>query len=209
MPLPINLPARISKKSPLTARWGNDIRQAIARLASRKDPRPPGIWGKVFPPFWVYLQIQDNVTWSVFMEPGYVVARDNKTGDAVTEWEPTSRPTKDSPLTVSDGDKIWVKVTEDGDGIVTAAEIGSGSSWPESLAPVLTGGEGTAADGERYYHIAEFNSHSVETDLLVKTQFLTGNIDHFQPTLVENLTLSPSTGAVSYTHLTLPTICSV
>lgn len=39
---PINLPARITggNNTPITARWANEVREAIARLAKRKPPLP-------------------------------------------------------------------------------------------------------------------------------------------------------------------------
>jgi len=42
MSLPINIPGRIVKDQAVTALWANSVREAIARLASRKEPRRGG-----------------------------------------------------------------------------------------------------------------------------------------------------------------------
>ena len=142
------------------------------------------------PPFWIDIYESDS-EWKAFMTTGEVVARDNRSGTAIVNFTPTSIPTKVSPLTITAATKIWCKVSDSAYGIATAAEIGSGTSWPSSLAPVLVGGDNSSGTaGYRYYKIAQFTE---EGGQLVKEQLLTGHIDHFQPTLAENLTTSPST----------------
>ena len=137
-----------------------------------------------FDPLWTTMTFVDP-DYQIVMQDGKVIARDNLVGDCVTTWDIDNLPTKDSPMTVADGDKVWCKVDEDDSGIVTAAKIESGSDWPESLAPVLKGGDNTSGTpGYRYYEIAEFIK---EDGVLVRHQYLTGHIDHFPPTLIDNL----------------------
>ena len=160
---------------------------------SLKDPaaQDPRAGGSHPIPFFTTL-IPDGAAWKITMEDGKVVNRILKAGDSVILIDVTGIPTKESPLTVAAGDKVWVKVTEDESGSAIEAEIGTGSSWPESLAPVLLGGDNTSGtQGERYYRIAQFTA---DGDNLLREQILTGHIDHFQPTLVENLISSASTG---------------
>lgn len=143
------------------------------------------------PPFFVNIY-KTGTDWKAFMVAGEVIARSNKTGSALTNFTPTSIPTKATPITITAATKIWCKVSESASGIATAAEIGYGTSWLSSLAPLPPGGDnasGTA--GYRYYKIAQFSEVG---DELEKEQLLTGHIDHYQLTLAENTTTSPSTG---------------
>jgi hypothetical protein len=147
-----------------------------------------------YQPFEVIL-FKSAEIWKIRMIPGYVIARKNTTGECVALLEPTSLPTTAAPMTVETGDKVWIKVSESVNGIATAALVESGESWPTSLAAVLLGGNLGGTAGYKYYRIASFvASGEAIGDSLVKTQVITGHIDHFQPTLADNLISSASTG---------------
>ena len=172
--------------------WAREVNQALQQLADRayEVPSPPDRNDDSKPNFWVDV-FKTGSDWKIFMESGEVIARANKNASVIANFTPTSIPTRASPLTVTAATKVWCKVSDSAYGIATAAEIGSGTSWPSSLAPVLAGGDNSSGTaGYKYYKIAEFTEESGQ---LVAEQLLTGHIDHFQPTLAENLTTSPST----------------
>jgi len=155
----------------------------------RKRPKP-----QKFPPLWGTLTWVDSDPF-LYMELGFVFARKNGTGDAVSEIEITGLPTPDDPLAVALDDKISVKVTIGADGIATAAEINKSATWPTSLAPVLIGGDNTSgAEGEHYVRVLEIIDDPVYPGLTVIKQRNTGHIDHFQPTLSDNTISGYSTG---------------
>lgn len=144
----------------------------------------------ILPPLWV-TTYGDGTTSKIYAEPAYVVPRHNDSGSFSVPILITAIPSIEYPLVVTVGDKVYVKITINVNGKVTAAAFEKGTSWPNDLPPVLVGGNLGGASGHRYYRVAEF-AGTVES--LTKTQILTGHIDHFQPTLVDNLISSPSTG---------------
>ena len=145
---------------------------------------------QILPPLWVTMY-QDGDEWKIYAETAFIVPRHNESAATGEPIAITSIPTIDSPLTVANGDKVWVKLTIDVNGRVTAGVFEKGSDWINDVEPVLVGGNLAGTAGIRYFRVASFETSG---DFLSKTQILVGDIDHFQPTLVENLISSPSTG---------------
>lgn len=146
--------------------------------------------GRDTPPrFWA--EVTGNTTdgFKMRMEDGYVFARKNSTGDAVTAWKPTSIPDDTS---VAINDIVMVKVDESANGIVTAAGVVIASSVPASLAPVLPGGDNaTGTAGYRYYKLCKVVSDGATGAKLER--YIDGDIYHAQPVLADN-TISSASG---------------
>ena len=148
------------------------------------------------PPFYVVLREKEPTTspppvppvWEIYMIKGLVIGRDNNpTGNALTYTEPTSFPIETDPIEVISGDKIWCKVDIDAEGLVITAAIAKGTDWLDSLAPVLASGDDSGTPGYHYIRIAEIVDSLTTSGALSKTQHLTGHIDVFSPTFVENI----------------------
>jgi hypothetical protein len=131
----INLPARINKDQPVTARWANDLRESIYRLASRKIEQRGGMPGgggtdgpfcRVFQSEGVWYLTGGTVTGGT----GNVTVPDIDLGDVGSE--------------PADGTFFWLvcsgdAVTEDdvllaGFDLATAT-VGSGTSLPSNTIP--------------------------------------------------------------------------
>jgi hypothetical protein len=152
-------------------------------------PAPPSR-----PPLWGRLQWTDDQA-ELIMEFGALIPRNNGSGDALPEIEITSIPTSATPLPVAVGDKISVEVSVGVDGIATDASIIKTTSWTSSVAPSLIGGDDqSGTQGYHYVRILEIIESPDHPGLAVIKQHHTGHIDHFQPTLCENTTTSPSGG---------------
>tara|TARA_R110000782_G_scaffold7120_2_gene24155 strand:- start:2260 stop:3330 length:1071 start_codon:yes stop_codon:yes gene_type:complete len=147
------------------------------------------------PSFWPTLRGEDNTCGNgllyLTLNNGYVILRKQSGTDAVDTFLPTGMPDN---LLVAVGDKITCKIIEDDLGVfTTAAIIQTVGAWPESTAPELRGGDNaTGTDGVRHVRLCEI----ISTDGIVSVNIInTGDIDHFQPTLIENTsTSSPTTG---------------
>jgi len=148
------------------------------------------------PPFFPILSGNDTDGYKLRMIKGYICARHLKYGvDAVVNIEVTDIPGDPDPdldrLVVESGDKIYCTVAENEHGEAETGVIAKATSWPESDAPSLIGGDDqTGANGTRYIRLCEI----VTVSGIVKVKVLhTGHIDHFAPVLAENTTTSPST----------------
>lgn len=182
--------------------WGRAVNRALIELRDRKVV---GVVAKrhsrsIKPPLFITLVTHstDPLEYEVFAQFGHVVTRHNAGSETGEPIEITALPTPDAPLAVIEDDKLWVKLTIDVDGKCTAADFESGNTFPEDEPPELVGGDdqsGTA--GQRYIRIAEIIADpgsTATTPQLISDQLHTGHIDHFQPTLSENTTTSPSAG---------------
>jgi len=195
---PIQLPDVVKNGDPITSKWANSIRLALQRLRDRT----PIITGvplaskSVKPPLWItiYLSSSDPITWKVYAEYGHVVPRHNKSTDTGAPVTITSLPTTDTPLTVVENTKLWVKETINDEGRITAAAFESGTAWQDDTPPELKGGDNASGvTGYRYIRIAEIIADPDSTATppnLISSQLLTGHIDHFQNELVENVDTS-------------------
>jgi hypothetical protein len=123
---------------------------------------------------------EDNQVFLLSMVEGYIITRSNK-GDAAGLLVVDNIP---NGLEVEDGDKIYCKIEEDEKGNAVSATIEKDVDWPESVAPELEGGGAEGYGGYRYIRIAEVVLP--EGERLKTNQLLTGHIDHFQPTLIDN-----------------------
>jgi len=197
---PIPLPNTVKGGDAITAKWANSVKLAIQRLRDRtpivtgngktKKPTKPPLWITLF-------QIAgDPITWKVYAEYGQVVPRHNTTSDTGEPIEITDLPTQDTPLTVVEDTKLWVKLTISDAGKVTAAAFESGAAWEDDTPPELKGGDNaTGVTGYRHIRIAEIIADPDSTStppLLKREQLLTGHIDHFQNELCENIDTSGS-----------------
>jgi hypothetical protein len=166
--------------------YGPGVKEPQETLQIR--PRPPADQSSAL---WPTLT-KVGSDYKLAMNLGHVDARKH-VGDAAVPIEITDIPGQPDPiadaLTVASGDKIYCKITEDDEGVATAAAIEKDTDWPESTAPTLIGGdEVTGANGTRYIRLCEI----VTVGGLVKVKvWHTGNIAHFQPELAEN-TAAPS-----------------
>jgi hypothetical protein len=199
---PIPLPA-IQTSPTGIGRLSRETRKALAALRDRKiivSP-PPGLRRSMKLPLDVYGLTKDESTFTVFVRPGFVIERTviNDTGtDCLTYHEPegiTVPPEEDPPLdpppfpgqdpgdaiahTVANNQSVFVKVTVQDDGTISAAEIEVAASDTESTHYAPPVGDETAGSvGEYYYKLAEFTT---DGDTLAIKKFHAGaNIDHFQ-----------------------------
>jgi hypothetical protein len=152
-------------------------------------------------PLDVYNLKQDGETFRVAVREGYVIERTviNDTGtDCLTYHEPdgiTVPPEEDPPLDpppfpgqdpgdaiaheVEDGQAIFVKVTVQDDGTISATEIVVDANDKESTHYAPPVGDETAGSvGEYYYKLAEFAMDGAA--LGIKRFHAGANIDHFQ-----------------------------
>ena len=159
---------------------GYDIPTTIIPSGGRETP----------PRFWAEIAGDTTAGFKMDMEDGYVFARKNSTGDAVTAWKPTSIPDDTS---VAINDIVMVKVSESAVGIVTAAAVEIASAVPASLAPVLPGGDTAGAAGYRYYKLCKVLADGATGAKLER--YTDGDIYHTQPVLVQNAdNATPSSG---------------
>jgi len=179
-----------------------ELWQAIKRLSAQQDTeRKRAPVNPRIDPLTITLNRiagDPTETWEVIAEFGHVVPRHNASGASGAPFTIGSLPTVDTPLTVEEGTKMWVKLSIDEYGLLTDADFESGSTWPTDSPPSLIGGDDqSGSSGYRHIRIAEiiYNPTSVTVPAQLKCKQLhTGHIDHFQPELLENLTVSPSTG---------------
>ena len=184
--IPINLPPRVDRGDTVKAADFNSIRQAVARLAKSGTVAQPRLVPRLVKlPLDVYDLTKEDGEFTVFVRPGYVIERTviNDTGtDCLTYHEPDGIfDESDDPVphTVADNQSVFVKVTVQDDGTISAAEIEVAASDTESThyAPPV-GDETAGAVGEYYYKLAEFTT---DGDTLAIKKFHAGaNIDHFQ-----------------------------
>lgn len=181
----INLPPRVQSGQPITAAHFNAIRESIVRLARSGIPDGPKIYPRLIKlPLDVYNLTKDESTFTVSVREGYVIERTviNDTGtDCLTYHEPTGILSMGEPVehTVADGQAVFVKVTVQDDGTISAAEIVVDADDTESThyAPPV-GDETAGAVGEYFYKLAEF---ATDGSTLSITRFHAGaNIEHFQ-----------------------------
>ena len=183
---PIPLPA-IQTSPTGIGRLSRETRKALAAVRDRKIivSGASGRGGSIKLPLDVYGLTKDESTFTVFVRPGYVIERTviNDTGtDCLTYHEPTGiLDMSDDPVphTVANNQSVFVKVTVQDDGTISAAEIEVAASDTESTHYAPPVGDETAGDiGEYYYKLAEFTT---DGDTLAVKKFHAGaNIDHFQ-----------------------------
>jgi len=175
--------------------WCKEVNRCLQQLRDRIVTAPSGKRSRnTKPPLWGTLT-EESSTLKLYMELGYVFARKNATGDAITEITITDLPEPDDLLTVAVDDKVSVKITIGATGLATAAEIHKATSWPESLAPVLAGGDNSSGTaGYHYVRVLEIIDNPDNPGTPTIKQHLTGHIDYFQPTLSDNTISSPSGG---------------
>lgn len=163
MSLPINIPGRIVKDQAVTALWANSVREAIARLASRKVPRRGVGGGGSNPlPFWPTLKNTGTPTaptYAVTVTRGIVIDRVTSDVDAVVYFEPvvlTSGDPTEFPIT--DTQSVYVHFETDDTGAITGTpEIVVEDSDQESIHYAPPAGSATAGtDGDYYYKLATF-----------------------------------------------------
>lgn len=157
--------------------------------------RPPSETSGVLNNLWPTLTGNATDGYKLIMTLGHVDARKH-TGDAALPLAITNIPGQPDPilnaLTVVSGDKIFCEILESTTGVATAAEIKKASTWPTSTAADLIGGDDqTGTAGTRNIRLCEIET----VDGLVRVKvYHSGNIAHFAPELVENLTTSPGSG---------------
>jgi len=181
---PIQLPDLIKSGDPITAKWANSIRSALQRLRDRVPvassiPRPL----KIMPPFWATLRQDSDDVLKLSMQDGYVVLRKNRGADAMVTILPTGIP---DDTTVVVGDKFTLKIEEDTWGEFTAASVVKTSgTWPTSTAPDLDAP--STSGGVRHIRLCEIATIDGQPDVRI---WLTGHVDHFAPTKIENASAS-------------------
>lgn len=136
-------------------------------------------------PFYPTLTGNETSGLLLYMASGYVEIRHKETSDSIENIVPTSIPPESSPLSVSVGNKITCKITEDGSGRVTAAVIEkAASTWPTSTATTLKGGDNASGTGGvKHIRLCEIVKVTDTPQVVI---WHTGHIDHFCPELVEN-----------------------
>jgi len=161
----------------------------------------PKIVPQLVVPFFPTLTGTDADGYNLTMHKGYVVVRKKKVPvspeDAVENIEPDNLPDGSdlgggvfNVLPVTTGDKITCKIDVDAEGLVTNAAIEKSTTWPESVAPELVGGDETTGTAGYYYiRMCEVIR---ETDTVELREWHTGHIDYFVPTLLENFDNSGS-----------------
>ena len=127
--------------------------------------------------------------WEITVGDGFVIPRHNASGDTGAPITITDLPIEGAELVVVAGDKCYVKLDISVLGKVTTAVFEKAVAWPTDTPPVLAGGDLAGTVGTRHIRILEVIEET--TGFLVVNQIHTGHIDHFQPTLGENLTTSP------------------
>jgi len=153
------------------------------------EPKNKRRYRAIKPPFWPTLFGDATAGFTLTMKKGWVSSTHWKYGvDSVKSIEVTSIPGDPDPdidrLTVASGDKIYATLTESVIGEITAAVIGKASSWPESSAAKLTGGnDQTGLAGTRYVRLCEIVTVSGQVKVKV---IHTGNIEHSAPVRSEN-----------------------
>lgn len=170
----LSIPSQFNAGDPISARWANSVTKNFRALISDGNPSTIYGFGRTLPPLWANFEQVSSTDYELYLTDGKVIARNNNPGDCVTTWDIGSIPTIDTPLTITAATKIMVEVSEDANGVVTAAEFVTDTTWLESLAP-----NGVDA-GYRYYRIAEIIDDPDSTGYLKCNQIMTGHIDHFQ-----------------------------
>ena len=123
--------------------------------------------------------------WEITVGDGFVIPRHNASGDTGAPITITDLPIEGAELVVVAGDKCYVKLDISVLGKVTTAVFEKAVAWPTDTPPVLAGGDLAGTVGTRHIRILEIVEE--DTDFLVVEQIHTGHIDHFQPTLSENV----------------------
>ena len=135
-------------------------------------------------PFYATLSVAPNIT----MQQGYVFPKKPvSVADALLPITVNMAAANDVAVVV--GDKFWCRVEEDETGVVTSATVGKGVAWPvDSVGPELIGGDKAiteGVDGSNVYRLCEVIANG---DLTEVKHWLTGNITHKTPELVNNVT---------------------
>lgn len=152
-----------------------------------------GGWKKTPPPFFPTLigSVAES-TLKISMIPGYLKCElMDDSSDAAVNVLVSSIPT--DPTATEVGKKYWVTASESIHGIVSSAAVASGTSWPNSTAPALIGGDDqTGTAGTRIWRLCEVVADGAEAKLTIHR---TGHIQHEAARKIENLIIgSPSTG---------------
>ena len=199
MRLPINLPPRVIPDQVVTAKWANSIREAIWRLANRKDePGGVGMGGGAPNPFEVTL-FKSGELWKATVEDGYVNERipGGETDALINHFPENIKDGADRvPFTVVAGKQVSliVEVNEDGaieaEGAEAAVRVAIEDIDEESThyEPKI-GDASTGIAGVYHYKLAEINAPETEGGPLVLKPFLAGShISHFRELpLLKNL----------------------
>jgi len=151
---------------------------------------PTSIRPKILPPeinpFYPTLTGNETDGLKLTMANGNVICRKKLTSDVIENFAPTLLP---NLTTVSVGNKITCKITENGSGIVTAAVIEiAASAWPASTATTLKGGDNASGTGGvKHVRLCEIVKVTDTPEVKI---WATGHIDHFSPELIENTSSS-------------------
>lgn len=162
IPVPIP-PAKAGNKAHLlSARYLNDLRGSIQRLAARPRARRGPITGDTVPPFSVSLRYDSgDGKWLATVSPGYVYERDLVMGegaDCLFYWEPTNLWDGDHPaeFEIAEDEAVYIFVPENAAGAVIGAEVEiqilGDTQESTNFIP------GGAQDGEYYYKLAALKS---------------------------------------------------
>jgi hypothetical protein len=192
----VTIPRRPSSIGGLIS-WARGVNRALAELRDRKIVGTPVNHNtNSQPPFYPTLSGGGTGGYKLTMKKGWVSSTHWKYGaQSVVTIEVTGIPGDPDPvanaLSVSVGTKVWATLSESVQGEITAAVISSGTSWPESEAAKLIGGDDDEGEtGARNVRLCEV----VDVDGSVKVKVIhTGNIEHSAATLVENTTNSLGT----------------
>jgi hypothetical protein len=192
----VTIPRRPSSIGGLIS-WARGVNRALAELRDRKIVGTPVNHNtNSQPPFYPTLSGGGTGGYRLTMKKGWVSSTHWKYGvQSVVTLEVGSIPGDPDPvanaLNVTVGTKVWATLSESVQGEITAAVISSGTSWPESEAAKLIGGDDDEGEtGSRHVRLCEV----VDVDGSVKIKVIhTGNIEHSAPTLVDNTTNSLGT----------------
>jgi hypothetical protein len=119
------------------------------------------------------------------MVTGFIHTQKN-VEDAMVDLEVVGIPVDGEEVVVTDNTKCWVVADEDAYGTITNPTFATGLDWPESVAPILIGGDNDTGEvGLRHWRLCEITV--VEEPLSATAKIhRTGIIEHFIPRRVEN-----------------------
>ncbi len=157
----INLPKRPVTGKPIPKEWGDSVRDAISKLASRKNPTKQQGGFDTLPPFTVALQIVDGdpLTFNAYVAPGKVCERDLAKGtgvDAMSYFDLDDQviDVDGFPIAfpIAENEAVFVKVLENSSGYISGTPAVEIVVAADNIAS--TNYIPSTQSGEYYYKLA-------------------------------------------------------
>jgi hypothetical protein len=192
----ISLPARINKDQPVTARWANDLRESIYRLASRKPEQKgsmPGGGSAI--PYHVTLITApgETPTYEVTVGWGYVCERIPGAGDAIAYHEAanmwdTENPDQLAKFAITAGQAVYIRTEVDEDGKIGIAAgdavsivVDADEETSTHYIPKVDNETSSGVAGHYLYKLAVLKEPIYPATTPTLEKWLTGShIDHYQ-----------------------------